>query len=207
MIRAHHTRFHSWFFKWYSRLMIRSHFRGMHLHGSFQDNGNAVLVIGNHFSWWDGFFIVEVNRRLWQRRFHVMMLEEQLRKRMFLNKTGAFSVRKGHRSLSESLAYAGQLLSEPENLLLMFPQGAIQPHHNTSFTFERGLEAILKKVAVPPQIVFTAALVEYFSHRKPQLDIFIKKYSYKQIPTTQELQEQYNLFFAEALKKLDSTPE
>jgi hypothetical protein len=51
------------------------------------------------------------------------MPEEQLATRMFLNKAGAFSIKPGSRSAIESLNYASSLLYEPENLVVVFPQG------------------------------------------------------------------------------------
>ncbi len=55
-----------------------------------------------------------------------MMLEEQLRKRMYLNKSGGYSVRKGSRSILKSLDYTAELLKEKKSLVLMFPQGKIR---------------------------------------------------------------------------------
>lgn len=181
--------------------MLHFHFREMEIHGNVADDGNAVLVIGNHFSWWDGFIMVEVNNRLWRRRFNVMMLEEQLQNRMFLNKAGAFSIKKGDRSLVESLTYAGELLSDTKNLVLMFPQGEIQTKYTSKFHFEKGVEMILKKAAGHPQIIFSAALIDYFSWKKPRLDVYLQKFSYETIPSTPELQDAYNNFFAEAVQQ------
>ncbi len=203
MIKANHTRFHSWFFKEYSRLMIKRHFRAMTIHNQPENNGIAIMVIGNHFSWWDGFFMLEINRRLWKKKFHVMMLEEQLQNNMFLNKVGAFSVKKGHRSVVESLQYAGELLENPENLVLMFPQGKIQSHHKCSFTFEKGVETILNKSASQPQVIFSAVLADYFSEKKPRLDVYLESVPIDGKTTTQELESKYNDFFHHKIEEND----
>ncbi len=203
MIKARHVPFHVWFFNVYSRWMIRRHFRAMEIHGRPNVEGKAVLVIGNHFSWWDGFFMVEVNRRLWRKRFHVMMLEDQLEARMFLNKAGAFSIRKGSRSLIPSLQYAGEVLSDKRNMMLMFPQGKIQTHHRCSFQFEKGVETILKNTRGNPQIIFSAALVDYFSEKKPRLDIYLEKAELKENTSTRELEEKYNDFFRRKIEEND----
>ena len=201
MIKARHKPFYDWFFKWYSRVMLHFYFREMEIHSDVEDDGNAVLVIGNHFSWWDGFIMVGVNNRLWQRYFNVMMLEEQLQNRMFLNKAGAFSIKKGDRSLIESLTYAGELLSDSQNLVLMFPQGEIQTKYTRRFEFEKGVETILKKSQGKPQVVFSAALIDYFSWKQPRLDVYLQKFSYETIPSTPELQDAYNRFFEEAVQQ------
>lgn len=201
MIKARHKPFYDWFFKWYSHVMLHFHFRELEIHSEVEDDGNAVLVIGNHFSWWDGFIMVEVNNRLWKRYFNVMMLEEQLQNRMFLNKAGAFSIKKGDRSLIESLSYAGELLSDSGNLVLMFPQGEIQTTYTRKFEFEKGVETILKKSQGQPQVIFSAALIDYFSWKQPRLDVYLQKFNYESIPTTPVLQDAYNNFFAEAVQK------
>jgi len=201
MIKARHKTFYDWFFKWYSRVMLRIHFREMEVRGDAEDDGNPILVIGNHFSWWDGFIMVEVNNRLWKRYFNVMMLEEQLQNRMFLNKAGAFSIKKGDRSLVESLNYAGDLLSDSQNLVLMFPQGEIQTKYTRKFEFEKGVETILKRSQGRPQVILSAALIDYFSWKQPRLDVYLKKFNYDTIPSTPELQDAYNSFFEEAVQK------
>ena len=123
MIRARHIPFWLKFFNFYSNYMIKRHFHEVKIYGDTEQKDHAVMIIGNHFSWWDGFFVYYLNRMRFNKRFHVMMLEEQLSGRSFLNKAGAFSIRKNARSLIESLDYAASLLESPENLLLMFPQG------------------------------------------------------------------------------------
>jgi len=203
MIKARHVPFHVWFFDVYSRWMIKRHFRTMEIHGQPAEEDKAIMIIGNHFSWWDGFFIVEVNRRLWKKRFHVMMLEYQLEKRKFLNKAGAFSIRKGSRSLIPSLQYAGQVLSDKDNLMLMFPQGKIQTHHKCSFTFEKGVETILKNTDDPPQVIFSAVLVDYFSEKKPRLDVYLEKACLNKKTSTQELEQKYNDFFRRKIAEND----
>ena len=123
------------------------------------------------------------------------MLEEQLKNRMFLNKAGAFSIKKNSRNIVESLKYASEILSNDHHLLLMFPQGEIQSQHITTFSFEKGIETIYKKADKPFHILFTANLIEYYSKRKPSLDVYFKLLDEAFVNTSQ-LQEAYNTFFA-----------
>ena len=83
--------------------MLHRHFREIRYRGQFQDRGKAILLIANHFTWWDGFIQGVLNQNRFQRNFYVMMLEEQLRKFPILRTTGAFSIRKHSRSMLESL--------------------------------------------------------------------------------------------------------
>ncbi|MCA1747958.1 MAG: hypothetical protein LC655_09695, partial [Bacteroidales bacterium] len=76
IIKARHHWFYYPFFKGYSRWLPRLDFRNVVYHSEVQDGGLPVLLIGNHFSWWDGFLALDINQRLFGRLFHIMMLEE-----------------------------------------------------------------------------------------------------------------------------------
>ena len=199
MIQARHTPFFVRFFNWYSRRMMHAHFREIRYHNTIQTPQKPVLVIANHFSWWDGFFVVHYNKRFLKKKFHVMMLEDQLKNRSFLNKAGAFSIKKNSRSVIESLKYAGRILSHNNNLLLMFPQGQIQSQHQCQFTFEKGIETILKHSELQPEILFIANLTEYYSHKKPSMDVYFEILD-EPFQTTKRLEEKYNLFFQKCIR-------
>ena len=128
-----------------------------------------------------------------------MMLEEQLENRMFLNRAGAFSIKKSSRSLIESLSYCSEILADRNNILLMFPQGRIETLYKRSFVFEPGVERILKKLPEPPDIYFLVNLVEYFSQQKPSL--FIRSKRYEGDLSRASLQEEYKRFFEECVSK------
>jgi hypothetical protein len=111
MIPAKHTWFHIRFFRWYTNCRIRRNFSNIVIHEPFNDlSDKPLLIIANHFSWWDGFFILWLNNRYLKKQFHVMMLEDQLRENMILNKIGAFSIKKNSRDMVESLNYARNIL-------------------------------------------------------------------------------------------------
>jgi 1-acyl-sn-glycerol-3-phosphate acyltransferase len=137
------------------------------------DKRLPVFMIGNHFSWWDGFIALNINQRYFRKKFHIMMLEEQLRDRMFLNKSGAFSLNKGHRSMVETFSYTRELLDDPGNLVVMYPQGKIFSMHDQPYVFEKGWFRIIERLEQPVQLVFYYALVDYFSHRKPTMNIYV----------------------------------
>lgn len=177
MIKASHKPFFVWFFRVYTSLNLRLHFSRVVIEGDTGPaEGRSILLIGNHFSWWDGFFALWLNERVWRLKFHVMMLEEQLSGRMFLNKTGAYSIRKGSRSVIDSLNYTSQLLSVPGNLVVMYPQGEIESQYTGYVQFERGIERILRNVRGNCSIMFYTALIDWYSSKKPVLTIRIKRY-------------------------------
>jgi len=156
-----------------------------------------VLLIANHFSWWDGFIGNYLSYKYYHKKFHVMMLKEQLAKRMFLNKAGAFSVEKSSRSVVESLLYSAEILSDGNKLLMMFPQGNIESLYQRDFVFAKGVERILGKCDPVPEIVFNINLVDYFSRPSPTL--FIRTKCYKGGLSTEEIEKAFNQYHADCL--------
>ncbi|MEE4214257.1 MAG: 1-acyl-sn-glycerol-3-phosphate acyltransferase [Bacteroidales bacterium] len=192
MIPARHTRFHTAFFRFYSKYLMKNNFRSVAFVDDPGPTGKALLIIGNHFSWYDGFFMNYYNDRVLKKIFHVMMLEEQLKGRMFLNKTGAFSIKPGSRDIMESLRYSSQILANPDNMLLMYPTGEIQSSYISSFSFMKGLDRILE--GNDPEIRFYACLIDYFSGRKPAAWIYFHTPpdEYRDTPG---LEKAYNEFY------------
>lgn len=199
MIPSRHTRLHNWLISRFTRRGFRKHFDRVIVHGGFVEEGKSILVTANHFSWWDGFFIFYLNEKLFHRRFHVMMLEEQLRSNMILNKVGAFSVQKNSRSVVESLQYARNILSAgPQNLLLFYPQGEIQSLYASPLSFEKGLEKVVTGQEDQVAIWMVACLVDYFSHKKPELHLYLKPYTCKGGFRIRDYEEAYNRFLSES---------
>ncbi len=178
MIRARHHWFYYPFFTWYSRWMPRRDFSRVELHNRVEDRGLPLLMVGNHVSWWDGFLAQYINMELFRRKLHIMMLEEQLEKRMFLNKTGAYSIRKGHRSALESIRYTAEILSDPAHMAVLFPQGSIHSTSDVPVRFERGWFRLFQYLEAPVQVIFFNTLFDYFSGRKPQLHLYVYEYDY-----------------------------
>jgi len=201
IIKSQHRPFFTWFFRVYSKQMICWHFRKLNFYGTFQDQGLPVLLIGNHFSWWDGFIANLINSRIFHRKFHVMMLEEQLSNRMFLNKAGAYSIRRGSRSVVESIQYTIDLLSREENMVVLYPQGEFESIYRQPVRFEKGLSTIASRVKNKFQLVFYAALVDYFSHRKPALAIYLHEVPQDIALNAEGLESAYNEFLSECILK------
>jgi len=194
MIKANHTYFGELFFKYYSKIKLEKHFHDIRFVGDIDDLNKAILIISNHFSWWDGFIQLQLNNRFFKRKFHVMMLEEQLNKFMILNKGGAFSVQKNSRDIINSLNYSVEILSKKENLLLMFPQGEIQSIYTNNYIFDTGLNYLLKNKKDDIQLIFNINLVDYFSESKPTLSIYFKKYIFESTSNLLEIEAAFNEF-------------
>ncbi len=199
IIKAKHNAFLDPFFRWYVTWKMKRSFHEYSIHSDAEDEGKPILLVCNHTSWWDGIWALYLNRQLFGRKFHFMMLEEQLRKNWFFQYTGGFSVRKSTRSVVESLAYAAELLSHEKNLVLMFPQGKIQSMHRTEFVFEKGIENILKRVKNEVQLVFEVNLIDYFSEAKPS--VFLHATNYTGVYSLGVIQEAYNAFYRQCVKQ------
>ncbi|WP_413669499.1 lysophospholipid acyltransferase family protein [Mucilaginibacter sp. Mucisp86] len=159
------------------------------------DKSKSVLLIGNHFSFWDGLILYCVNEKLLKKKLHVMILEETARKERFLKYVGAFSVKKDSRSIFQSLDYAAELLADPANLVLMFPQGKLYANFVTNIKFEKGIMRIIEKATGNFQLVFASTFIQYFKHKKPTVTVYLKgepeNYTGKSIDKLQEAYQRH----------------
>jgi 1-acyl-sn-glycerol-3-phosphate acyltransferase len=200
ILKAKHNAVIYPFFKWFIRFKINRNFNPVKITNEIIEKNLPVLLITNHNSWWDGLWVEYVNQQIFKRKYHFMMLEDQLRKFWFFNYTGGFSVRKNSKSIIETLDYTRQLLTNKNNLVLMYPQGEIQSMHEPVFKFERGLEHILKKIENPVQVVFMVSLVDYFSNPKPGLFLYLKEFDGMDFKTETILLK-FNRFYADCVEK------
>lgn len=187
------------FFSCYSRWKIRKSFHDVSITGKYIEKQLPIFLVSNHISWWDGFWAMYLNLKIFHRKFYFMMLEEQLKRYIYFNKTGGYSVAKGTKSIIETLDYTAELLSDPANLVLIFPTGKIESMHKQAHTFESGIEHILRKVKNEIQIIFLVNLVDYFSHQKPGLFMYINEYQGSDFKTS-SLQEEYDRFYLQCVE-------
>jgi len=200
MLRAKHNFIIHPFFKWYACFIIKRHFNTVRIVGEIEERNLPILLIANHISWWDGFWAMYINLKVLHRKFHFMMLEEQLRKFWFFNYTGGFSITKKSKSILETLQYTAALLSDNQNMVLVFPQGEIQSQHDRDFHFGKGIERILKDQTGKLQLVFMANLVDYFSNRKPSIYFHLSENT-KPFSNIVDLQQQYAIFYTQSVEK------
>lgn len=158
-----------------------------------EDKNLPILLICNHTSWWDGIWTLHLNQQLYRRKYHFMMLEDQLQKNWFFKYTGGFSVSKNSKSIVETLNYTAEVLSDKKNMVLLFPQGKIESMHNSGFIFEKGVEKILQRTKNTVQVIFVANLIDYHSNIKPTLHAYLSNYSGKF--QVEEIQNEYNRFY------------
>ncbi|MFQ3579005.1 MAG: lysophospholipid acyltransferase family protein [Bacteroidales bacterium] len=199
IIKAKHHWFLYPFFTWFAARIIRKNFNDVQIINHTTDKNLPILLLSNHSSWWDGFWVQYVQKKLFNRKFYFMMLEDQLRKHWYFKYTGGFSVNKESRSILETINYTAQLLENNNSLVLMFPQGKIQSLHIREFHFEKGIEYIVKKTKKPFQLLMCVNLIDYFSSPKPTLYVYLKEYETTEY-TTDAISAAYNRFYEECIK-------
>jgi len=200
MLKAEHHCLIYPFFRQYTLLLMKRNFHSVNIIriNSFRNENLPVLMIANHISWWDGFWAMYLNLKVFQKKFYFMMLEEQLLKYRFFQWTGGFSIKKKSREMIESLHYAAKILDDPDNLLLIFPEGKLQSLYNPFHVFEKGIERIVQDHQDNFQTVFVANFIDYLSHKKPDLYMYVCEYQGNGFSHS-ELQEAYNVFYGKCL--------
>lgn len=188
------------FFSWYISKIIGKDFHSFNFNKEpFQDD-KAILLLANHFSWWDGFFIFHLNKIYFKKNFHVMVLQDTAEKVKFLKYLGAFSIQKNAKSLVQSLEYAGQLLNDPKNLVLIFPQGELHSSHVSSVIFEKGVSRIISASKKQFQYVFASILIDYFDQRKPNVQVYLQNWEAQEYASLQVIKSAYNKHHDQSLK-------
>lgn len=193
-----------WSMHFYVKWIVNRHFREIKFNEINADKNKSILLIANHYSFWDGLILYIVNMRLLKKRMHIMMLEESMHKYPAFKYGGAFSIKKGSRDTINSLNYAAKLLDDPQNLVLIYPQGKLYSNFVTRVNFEKGVMQVIKKAETNFQLVFAAAFVQYFRSTKPTATVYFKtvneNFSGKSI---EDLQTAYQQFYNE--KKFEQT--
>ena len=160
----------------------------------------AVLLLANHFSWWDGFLMFYLNRLSFKKKFHVLVTNEDYEQNWYLKYVGAFAAVNKGKDVVETLLYAGQLLDDPDNLVLVFPQGKLYSSYTDSIVFEKGVMQIINASRKKFQIIFSATLVDYFGKRKPQARTYLNSWEAEEYISLQLLKSEYNKHYEQALK-------
>lgn len=177
MIYPQKNKLINWFFHNYILRIVKGNFKEVNHNEVEVDKGHSVLLLANHFSWWDGFLMYYINYKVLKKRFHVMVIEETVQKVSFFKYVGAFSVSKNSRDMLASLNYAAELLNDPENMVLIFPQGKLHSNFTEEICFEKGLSKIMAAAAGKFQTVMAATFIENLQYKKPIAGVYLKAIS------------------------------
>lgn len=194
------------FFSWYISRIIGSDFHKIEHNPVEFDENRSILLLSNHLSWWDGFLIFHINKIYFKKNFHVMITEDNYLKVWFLKYLGCFSVKKNSKSIIETLEYAGRLLDEPRNLVLIFPQGKLYSGHTEEIQFQKGLMNMINISTRRFQYIFSAVFVDYFEHRKPSVTCYLKGWEGAEFTSLQLIKSAYNKHYELSRQTQSATP-
>lgn len=186
------------FFSLYISKRVTQHYHQLVFDPVATDPEKSILLVANHYSWWDGFLFFHLNKLLFKKKFHIMVLEETIIEHGFLKYVGSFSVSKNSRSMLETLKYAGSLLDDPQNLVVIFPQGKLYSNFISAISFEKGLDRIVSFSQQKFNYVFAASFTEEFSEPKPTVFIYLKIYAAANFAGLAAVQSAYQMHYQQS---------
>jgi hypothetical protein len=175
MIKAQHKKWADQLFKFYILRLMRKHFYSFHVLGNLPSiaERTPILLLPNHSTWWDGFFIYLLNLKVFRRPLYLMMLEEQLTKYSFFSKVGAYSIQLDNpKSVLQSMKYTLDILnqdSQPAPLVCIFPQGEMFPPSLGPIKVKTGFQWILKHTERDLTVVPVGMRIEYLDQQLPEV--------------------------------------
>lgn len=175
MITARHTAWADQIFAWYLSRLCRRHFHKISVLGKIPETNPdlPLLLLPNHSTWWDGFFVYLLNRKLFRRKIYLMMLEAQLARYKFFSRLGAYSINPHSAvSIKNSLRYSVAVLNEkmtPRPLLCIFPQGELLPWNKRPLIYKNGLETILSGYGGKVNLLPLAIKTEFLNEQRAEV--------------------------------------
>lgn len=97
-----------------------------------------------------------------------------------------------------TLTDAGKLLNDPQNLVLIFPQGKLGSNHVDEVVFEKGLTNLINASDKNFQYLFSAMFVDYFDKRKPSVWCKLKQVPANELEGLSMIREVYNKHYQES---------
>jgi 1-acyl-sn-glycerol-3-phosphate acyltransferase len=161
--------------------------------------GHSVLMLCNHFSWWESFLSNYVAVKAIKRRWHLMMHHDHALKYTYLRYVGMFSIIRGARQSDSSLTYAAGLLEDQRNLVMMCPQGEIRSNHETHIEIQKGTYKLIQQIKGPCQVIYNCTLIDYFESLKPRAYVHLFDCGIAGEFTFDELKQRVNDFHRQAL--------
>jgi hypothetical protein len=175
MIKAHHIWWADRIFQLYIYRLLKKHFYSVEIFGNppLLQTNKSILLIPNHSTWWDGFFVYLINKKCFNRPLYLMMLERELRKFRFFSKVGAYSIEPENPiSILKTLKYTHSLLEKKHKtapIICFFPQGELLPWGTRPLGFKKGLEWLLKNASTSVSILPLAMRAEFREEQSPQI--------------------------------------
>ena len=172
MIKAEQKNWARLVFNPYIKRLLKKNFNNFYQTNEVPklEKNKSILVTPNHISWWDGFFIDFAVRNIFNKNIFLMMLEEQLKKFWFFSKLGAYSINPGNvKSVLETVNYSSLLLEQPENFVVVYPQGKIEAYEKRPLKLKKGLELIIKTSNKNFIVLPVSFRIQYYNEKKPSV--------------------------------------
>lgn len=208
MIKADHKKWADYIFKKYMIRLLKKNFSNFYLCNElpyFKDN-ESILFTPNHISWWDGFFMGFLNYKFFKKKFHIMMLERQLLKYNFFKKVGAYSIDPSNRnSVNETLSYTHNILTQDNNMAVMYPQGRII-QQGDKYSLKKGITHIRQNDSHGSNdfnVIIPAFRINYFEKKLPE--IWVNFSNTIPIPIIENNFQKYEKLFNKTLLDLNQS--
>lgn len=189
------------FFSWYIQYIIKKDFSFFNYDKIELKENSSILVLANHFSWWDGFFLFYINKKIFKKNFHVLVNADNYKKVGFLKYLGAFAAENKGKDVLGTLSYAGNLLDHPQNLVLVFPQGKLYSNHVKNINFEKGVMQMINSSQKKINIVFASTFIDYFEKRKASAYTYLQNWENEEYVSLQLLKSAYNKHYENSVLK------
>jgi len=167
---------------------------------------HSYILMCNHYSFWDGFFAVYMCRKAFfkkggMQKLYIMSVKKQMEKNKFLQYIGSFSIDPGKRSITESFDYAAEILAEPGNLLLFFPQGNLESAFIRYIKFSEGLYEIVTRIKGNCQLIWSSNLFEFYESFKPTISAHMMDCGTNHDFDFDALKQKVNEFHLDSIRK------
>ena len=185
----------------YVKFLVRTKFQELLFNNIEIDMNRSILLLANHFSFWDALILHCINDKLFKKNFYVMVNEATAYKINYLRYGGAFSINKKSRDIIKSLDYAASLLNDPQNLVLLFPQGKLFSNFVEDVHFEKGISRVIEQSTGKFQLVFASTFIQFYKHRKQSINVYLKNETQSYADENiSELKEAYQQHYSAAKK-------
>ncbi len=171
VIKAAHSPWAEMLFDIYITRLMNKNFSGFYHFGGFPElhEIEKLVITPNHFSWWDGFFMYRYKQKfLTRRKLHLLMLESQLKRYWFFAKVGAYSIDPANpKKIINTISYTSEILNDPKNFVVIYPQGEIEPQDAERMNVKRGIVKVIEKSGEDVAVVPVAFKIVYGEEMKP----------------------------------------
>ena len=201
MFKADHKKWARFIFDYYVDNLLKKNFVSYYLVNNYPDIDDNLNIIftPNHISWWDGFFIDYIIKNSSNRKMYIMMLEEQLKRFWFFQKLGAYSINPNRlNGLLSTVKYTRDLLNNPNNLVVIYPQGTIEPFEKRPLTIKKGLKLFIENMPNQIVVIPVAFKIQYFNEKRPAVVARFGK-----ILNAETICSDYQLYINEFYQNLD----